>query len=90
MSQKCSCGKTYATEAGASMCRINRHGSGKNQYGARHNFYATVEIEAELCCAECSERLSFELVSQGSDLMFRVLPHICPIPEDSDGDEDAA
>ncbi len=79
---ECSCGKFYSSLEGVAACKANHHGSGKDAWNDRHKFRNTVEVEYDIQCAECGEKLRFRMIEvSGTRAMIDVLPHVCAVDE---------
>lgn len=79
---ECSCGKFFNSPEGVAACQQNKHGSGKDAWNDRHKFCNTVEVEYEIQCAECGERLRFKMTRVTPlRTVIDVLPHVCAVDE---------
>jgi hypothetical protein len=81
--EQCSCERWYPT-GGAALCAANRHGKKEAPYGDDYRHVGTVELTAEVFCAECSAKLGASLKLQGDRIVLSVLPHLCPVPDPFD------
>lgn len=82
VAHECSCGKFFNSPEGVAACQQNKHGSGKDAWNDRHKFRNTVEVEYEIQCAECGEKLRFRMIEvSGTWTMIDVLPHVCAVDE---------